>query len=111
MKSLARNLRKNGTEAENRVWYFLRNRRLNGLKFVRQKVIDNYIVDFVCREKTLIVEIDGSQHIELVEQDMFRTKVLECHGYRVLRVWNHEVFNNIDGVMSAILDLIENEPT
>lgn len=111
MKELARNLRKNYTDAENNIWYFLRNRRLNGFKFVRQKVIGNYIADFVCREKKLIIEIDGGQHMELAAYDQLRTKVLEKHGYRVFRVWNNDVFNNISGVMEAILNLLEEKPT
>ena len=74
------------TYAVNRIWYYLRNRRLAGYKFVREHVIGNYIVDFVCREKKLTIAIDGSQHIDAIEYDAKRTLYLESHGYRVLRV-------------------------
>ena len=69
MKERARTLRQDMTIAENRMWYFLRNRRLNGYKFVREYVIDSYIADFTCREKRLVIEIDGSLHIDAAEYD------------------------------------------
>lgn len=103
----AKELRQNRTEAENRMWYFLRNRRLGGHKFVRELVIGNYIADFVCREKKLIIEIDGSQHMEAIEYDNKRTYYLESKGYQVLRFWNNEVFNNIYGVLDSILNVLE----
>jgi len=103
----AKELRQNMTEAENRMWYFLRNRRLGGHKFVRELVIGNYIADFVCREKKLIIEIDGSQHMEAIEYDNRRTYYLESKGYKVLRFWNNEVFNNIYGVLDSILNALE----
>src|SRR3990167_8940098 len=103
MKERARSFRKNMTDAENRMWYFLRNRRLNGYKFVREFVIGSYIADFTCREKKLIIEIDGGQHMEAVEYDKRRTEFFEKNGYRVLRVWNHEVFKNTRGVLETIL--------
>ncbi|HVT61982.1 MAG TPA: DUF559 domain-containing protein [Legionellaceae bacterium] len=108
MKERARVLRKNRTDAENRIWYFLRNRRLCGYKFVREYVIDNYIADFVCRDKKLIVEIDGSQHIEAIEYDQKRTNYLTSNGYRVVRFWNNEVFNDIQCVLETILNALEN---
>ena len=95
------------TDAENRMWYYLRNRRLAGYKFVRQYVIGHYIVDFLCREKKLIIEIDGGQHMDAVEYDELRTKYLEECGYQVFRVWNHDVFNNIQGVMDGVLNLLD----
>ena len=112
MKSRARNFRKNMTDAENRMWYFLRNRRLKGYKFVREYVIDPYIVDFLCREQKIIVEIDGGQHAdaEAIEYDKKRTAFLEKKGYRVLRFWNEEVFINIDDVLEAIFVLLEAVP-
>ena len=109
MKERARNLRQNMTPAENRMWYYLRGRRLGGYKFVRQQVIDNYIADFVCREKKLIVEVDGGQHMDAIEYDEHRSRVLEAHGYQVLRVWNNDVFQNIPGIMEKILALLETE--
>lgn len=107
MNDYARTLRKNMTEAENRMWYYLRNRRLGGYKFVRQYTIGNYIVDFICREKNLIIEIDGGQHMTAVAYDEQRSDYLKSRGYRVLRVWNNEVFNNIQGVVQSILSLID----
>jgi very-short-patch-repair endonuclease len=98
------------TDAENRMWYYLRNRRLGGYKFVRELVIGHYIADFVCREKKLVIEIDGSQHMDAVEYDALRTKDLEGLGYRVLRLWNNEVFQNILGVMDSILNLLDTVP-
>lgn len=109
MQDRARALRKNMTEAENRMWYYLRNRRLAGYKFVREHVIGNYIADFVCREKKLIIEVDGGQHMDAVVYDQQRTHNLIIYGYRVLRVWNHEVNQNIAGVMEQILSLLEGE--
>ena len=110
MKEYAQNLRRNPRDAGNRMWYYLRNRRLSGYKFVREHVIGNYIADFVCREKKLIIEIDGGQHMNAIEYDLLRTKELERRGYRVLRVWNHEVFKNIQAVMEGILNLLEYAP-
>jgi very-short-patch-repair endonuclease len=110
MQNRARNLRKNKTEAENRMWYYLRNRRLGGYKFVGEKVIGNYIADFVCREKKLIIEVDGSQHMDAAAYDQQRTKDLEAIGYQVVRFWNNEVHTNIYGVMDSILNLLENVP-
>ncbi len=110
MQNRARNLRKNRTDAENRMWYFLRNRRLSGYKFVREKVIGKYIADFVCREKKLIIEVDGGQHMAAAAYDQQRTKDLEAIGYQVVRFWNNEVHENIQGVMENILNLLENVP-
>lgn len=95
------------TDAENRIWYYLRDRRLQGYKFVRQYVIGKYIVDFICREKKLIIEIDGGQHMNAMEYDEQRSCYLESRGYQVLRVWNNEVFDNIQGVMESILNCMD----
>ena len=111
MKDRARSLRQDMTDAENRMWYFLRNRRLNGYKFVREYVIGCYIADFVCREKKLIIEVDGGQHMDAIEYDQRRTAHLIKLGYNVLRVWNNEVFNNIEGVLATILSSLENRAT
>ena len=101
----ARNLRKNDTAAEQRLWESLRSRRLGGLKFVRQLPLGPYFADFACREKKLIVEVDGVTHSsgEELRHDAARTAFLEAQGYRVLRVWNTEVFTNRDGVLETIL--------
>jgi len=97
----ARSLRVNATNAELRIWNRLRSRQLAGCKFVRQEPIGRYIVDFVCREKRLIVELDGGQH-SLNKRDVERDRRLTEHGYRVLRFWNNEVFENMDGVLETI---------
>lgn len=88
------------TDAEERLWFHLRNRRLGGHKFRRQVTIHPYIVDFLCIEKRLIVEADGSQHSENV--DARRTAFLELQGYRLVRFWNSEILSNTEGVLEAI---------
>jgi len=103
---LARKLRRTMTDAEQKLWYRLRGRRLNAHKFRRQVPIDRYIVDFLCESAKLIVELDGGQHGEMLEQDDIRTKALQHFGYHVIRFWNNDVFENIDGVLQGILDEI-----
>ena len=102
---LARNLRKNATKQERVIWNILRNSKIKHYKFKRQQPIGNYIVDFVCNEKMLIIEIDGGQHNETenIKADIERTKYLESKGYKVLRFWNNDIDNNIDGVYMTIL--------
>jgi len=107
MKEKAKTLRQNMPEAEHRMWYFLRDRRLGGYKFLRECVIDQYIVDFICRDKKLIIEIDGSQHMDNVEYDTVRTDYLMSKGYQVLRFWNNEVFEQIMDVLENILSFLE----
>jgi very-short-patch-repair endonuclease len=106
--SRARSSRKNMTDSENRLWYYLRDRRLNGYKFVRELVIGVYIADFVCRRKKLIIEVDGGQHAEAGEYDRVRTEFFESEGYRVLRFWSSDVMGNVDGVLEEILAWFEN---
>ncbi len=110
MKERAKERRRNRTDAENRMWYYLRNKRLSGYKFVREQVIGNYIADFVCREKKIIIEIDGGQHMAAVQYDLMRTKYLESNGYKVIRFWNNEVFQDIKAVMDSILNIINTVP-
>ena len=98
----ARELRKNSTIAERKLWHTLRSKNFMGLKFRRQEPIGNYIVDFVCYEKKLIVELDGGQHNEFSEKEIPRTKALEKEGYKILRFWNSDVINNIEGVLTVI---------
>ena len=98
---IARRLRVNQTEAETVLWNRLRNRQIDGYKFVRQQPIGQYICDFVCREKLVVVEVDGGQHAELVS-DVIRDRFLNELGYRVLRFWNNDVLGNIDGVLTTI---------
>ena len=103
---LERHLRRQATDAETKLWYALRDRRLGGFKFVRQEAIESYIVDFVCREKKLIVEVDGGQHAENT-RDRARDRVLTADGYHIVRFWNSDVLSNRDGVLSMILAKLE----
>jgi very-short-patch-repair endonuclease len=100
----ARALRMAQTEVQRRLWQGLRNREVNGAKFRRQHPLNSYIVDFVCLDSQLVIELDGSQHAEQPRQqaDQRRTEYLESLGYRVLRFWNEEVLDNIDGVLEHI---------
>ena len=100
----AKELRKNLTPQEKKLWGLLRNHRYKGLEFRRQQPIGNYIVDFICRNKWLIIEIDGGQHNEIktIEYDKKRTKYLEEQGFTVLRFWNNDIDNNIEGVFEII---------
>jgi very-short-patch-repair endonuclease len=99
----ARALRRRMTEAEKAMWSRLRDRRLAGIKFKRQKPIAGYIVDFVALDLKLVIEIDGGQHGERAMEDEARTKLLEEFGYHVIRFWNHDVLGNIDGVLEALI--------
>lgn len=103
LKPRAQNLRKNMTLAEQRLWYFLRNKQLNGIKFRRQQTIGYYIVDFVSMEHKLIIELDGGQHAEQVIYDNQRTEFLNQQGYRVIRFWNNDVLQNMEIVLNEIL--------
>ena len=86
----SRRLRADPTNAEKKLWYALRNRQICGLKFVRQEPIGRYTCDFVCREKLVIIEVDGGQHAES-KRDEVRDRYLAEHGYRILRYWNNDV--------------------
>jgi len=102
----ARILRKNMTAAEQRLWHRINRRQISDAKFRRQQPIGAYIVDFVCLETRLIVEVDGGQHMDRASRDAARTRWLESQGFHVLRFWNNEVLENIDGVVQVILDKI-----
>ena len=102
MQHRAGELRHNQTEAEAILWSRLRAHRMGGVKFRRQHAIDNYIVDFCSPRRKLILELDGSQHLEQADYDVERTKHLEAKGYRVLRFWNNEIMNEIDAVLNVI---------
>jgi very-short-patch-repair endonuclease len=103
-----RQLRSNQTDAERILWYQLRARRLNGLRFRRQFPIGNFIADFCCKEYQLVIELDGGQHAEprIIKNDDRRTQLIENRGYKVLRFWNNEVLTNMDGVLESILDTV-----
>ncbi len=103
----ARELRKNLTDAERRLWQQIKRRQIATVKFRRQQPIGPLIVDFVCFERRVIVEVDGGQHAEQVPYDEQRTCWLEAQGYRVLRFWNNDVLANTEAVAQAILDAVE----
>jgi very-short-patch-repair endonuclease len=98
----AQALRKNPTDAERNLWAHLRLRQLAGYKFRRQHPIGPYIVDFICIESMLIIEVDGGQHDESKCYDFKRDKWLEKKGFRVLRFWNNEVLTSIENVIEVI---------
>jgi very-short-patch-repair endonuclease len=101
-RSKAQKLRKNLTEAERKLWRYLRLRQLGGHKFRRQHPFGSYIVDFVCLEKRVVIEVDGGQHRAQAIYDQQRTAWIEQQGFRVLRFWDHEVMQNIEAVKEAI---------
>lgn len=107
MQHRAAELRRNQTEAEVKLWSRLRAHRMAGVQFRRQYAIGNYIVDFCSPRRKLIIELDGSQHLDQAEYDLERTKYLEARGYRVVRFWNHDITNNIDIVLHVIWNEIE----
>ena len=98
----ARELRRDATDAERRLWSALRDHRLRGYRFRRQHLIGDFIVDFACTRHRLIIEADGGQHAEN-EADLRRTAWLEVEGWRVLRFWNNDVLANTEGVVQTIL--------
>lgn len=107
----ARALRKRSSDAERLLWSRLRNRRLFGLKFRRQEPIGEYIVDFVCREQNLIIELDGGHHQEQIAPDLRRTAWLNSRGFRVVRYWNNDVLRDLDSVLESIRLALESQPS
>ena len=101
----ARSLRQRMSDAEHRLWRVLRQRQLLGFKFRRQCPIGPYVADFACLEAGLVVEVDGSQH-GVSSTDPVRDDFLRRHGFRVLRVWNHDVLENVEGVCEVIGHLL-----
>ena len=99
---LARGLRRRQTAAETKLWYHLRNRNFDGLKFRRQVPRGPFIADLLCDDAILIVEVDGSQHLTNIAADQKRTAYLESLGYRVLRFWNVDVMRNTAGVLDTL---------
>ena len=104
-RARARELRAQDTAAEQRLWTQLRGRRLQGLKFVRQLPVGPYVADFACREHRLIVEVDGATHgtDDEIQHDRERAEFLASQGWRVVRVWNDDVFRSLDDVLDTIL--------
>ena len=103
----ARRLRSNSTDAERRLWYFLRREQLAGHKFRRQYPLAGYIVDFVCVPARLVIELDGGQHLDALAYDQQRTEALQCEGYRVLLFWNDDVLLRTQDVLAEIFRELE----
>ena len=103
LTALSRKLRNNPTDAEQLLWSRLRAKQL-GVPFTRQHQIGNFIADFACRSLRLAIECDGGQHSS--EADADRTRIIEAHGYRVIRFWNNDILENTDGVTDTILNEI-----
>ncbi len=108
---LARDLRKNQTDTEQILWLQLRNRRFLNYKFRRQFPIESYIVDFICLELKLIIELDGSQHSNQIDKDTERTLFLNQRGFKVVRFWNNDLYNNLEGILECISLAIEEQET
>jgi very-short-patch-repair endonuclease len=106
-----RALRNNSTDAEIKLWQYLRRRQVKGCKFRRQHPFGDFVLDFVCLKQKIVIELDGGQHLEAVAYDNKRTRFLEQAGYVVLRFWNNEVFENIEGVMAVILRTVDERAT
>ena len=106
----AKVLRKNFTNTERVLWKHLRAKQMEGCKFRRQEPIGSYIVDFLCHEKMIVIEVDGSQHSTERERDNKRDVWLKGQGYKVLRLWNNEVLANIEVVLDVIRDCLNHPP-
>jgi very-short-patch-repair endonuclease len=106
----ARGLRAATTDAERKLWYQLRDRRFAGWKFRRQVPIGSWVVDFLCKERRLVIELDGGQHCEC-SRDRRRDADLNQRGYVVLRFWNSDVNRNCEGVLTVILSVLEERET
>ena len=105
-QKLQRMLRRNMTDAERKLWSVLRGRQFDGYKFRRQHPYDSYILDFVCLERKLVIEVDGGQHADAEPADSNRTAYLEKAEFRVLRFWNHEALNHIEAVTARIWQML-----
>ena len=104
--AVARKLRAGMTDAERMLWSHLRDRRLQGYKFRRQFPVAGFVADFACLERHLIVEVDGSQHLDDAALDLRRTEKLAELGYQVMRLWNDDVLLRIDDVLGSILNVL-----
>ncbi len=111
LKDRARKMRNNPTDAEKKLWDILRQGELKQYKFLRQKIIGNYIADFYCSQYKLIIEVDGGGHDEVdqIEYDKERTLFFENLGMKVLRFWNNDVLENPKGIYAKILEFFENK--
>jgi very-short-patch-repair endonuclease len=103
LRKHGRTMRRASTDAEQNLWYLLRDRRLDGIKFRRQVPFKSYILDFVCFERKLVVEIDGGQHTDS-KADQARDDLLRADGFHVARYWNNDVLRNAEGVLTDLLE-------
>jgi very-short-patch-repair endonuclease len=110
IRALARELRNNPTDAERLLWNQLRLWQLDGHKFRRQQPLGPYIVDFVCLEKRVVVEVDGGQHAQDASLDAKRDRWLRDEGFVVLRFWNNDVLKNIDSVKEEVYKTLQSTP-
>ena len=108
--SHAKHLHRNMTPAEIKLWARLRAHQLNGVHFRNQHAIGKYVVDFCAPRRKLIIELDGSQHLEQQEYDFERTAFLESKGFQVLSFWNNDVMNDSEGVILAVIQAMEERP-
>ena len=102
LKQFSRDLRNNPTDVERLLWQRLKSSQVEGIKFRRQQVIEDFIVDFVSFEKKIVIELDGGQHADTIGKDKRRDECLMMNGYRVLRFWDNEVIQNMEGVLEVI---------
>ncbi len=107
----SRELRNNGTPAERKLWQHIRNRQLSGARFNRQVPIGPFICDFAARTAKIVIEMDGRQHALRSVEDKRRTHFLTSSGYRVLRFWNNDILENVDGVLTVIEQALNDRPS
>lgn len=106
---LQRRLRNAATDAERWLWRHLRLRQLGGFKFRRQHPFGDFVLDFVCLDRKVVVEVDGSQHVLQSAADAARTAALQAAGFMVVRFWNNQVLKDIDGVLETVLQVLESD--
>ncbi len=107
----SRALRNNATDAERELWQHIRNRQMHGVRFNRQVPIGPFICDFAARTAKLIIELDGGQHAVRTVEDERRARILASRGYKVLRFWNSDVLENVDGVLIVIEEALNDRPS
>ncbi len=105
--AMARRMRRQPTDAENLLWQRLKAKRLEGWKFRRQEPVAGYVADFLCYDARLVIEVDGGQHAADADRDEQRTMAIAAEGFRVVRFWNNEVLENIEGVLETIVGHLE----